>query len=100
LQDAVFLGLFAVPITSAILLHPTVYDGWRQIYFVYPAFLLLAIRGWVALSSNDLVLTIRNSLLAVVTAVSIVHTAVWMWQAHPLQNVYFNTRRNRPEVPI
>ncbi len=60
-------------------------------YFVYPAFLLLAIRGWVALWSNDLVLTIRKSLLAVITAVSIVHIAAWMWRAHPFQNVYFNT---------
>jgi hypothetical protein len=89
LQDAVFLGLFAVPIASVILLHSVLYDGWRHMYFVYPAFLLLAIRGWVALWSHDLILT--KSLLAVVTAVSIVHTAAWMWQAHPFQNLYFNT---------
>jgi hypothetical protein len=91
LQDAIFLGLFVVPIASVILLHSVLYDGWRQMYFVYPAFLLLAVRGWVALWGNDLFLTIRRSLLAVVTAVSFVHTAAWMWQAHPLQNLYFNT---------
>lgn len=91
LQDAVFFGLFVAPIAAVIVLHSVLYDGWRQMYFVYPAFLLLAIRGWVALWSNDLAWTLRKSLLAVVTAVSIVHTAAWMWQAHPFQNVYFNT---------
>ena len=90
LQDVVFLGLFAAPIAAVILLHSVVFDGWRHLYFIYPAFLLVAIRGWVSLWSTDLVTT-RRSLLAVVTAISVVHTAVWMWKAHPFQNVYFNT---------
>src|SRR5262249_42920418 len=90
LQDAVFLGLFAAPIAAVILLHSVLFDGWRHLYFVYPAFLLLAIKGWVSLWGNDLVWTIRRSVLAVVTAISIVHTASWMWKAHPFQNVYFN----------
>jgi hypothetical protein len=91
LQDAVFFGLFAAPIAAVILLHSPLYDGWRHLYFVYPAFLLLAIRGWVSLWSKDLIRMIGKSLLVVVTAISIVHTAAWMWQAHPFQNVYFNT---------
>src|SRR5262249_54816245 len=81
LQDAVFLGLFAAPIAAVILLHSVLFDGWRHLYFVYPAFLLLAIKGWVSLWGNDLVWTIRRSVLAVVTAISIVHTASWMWKA-------------------
>ena len=91
LQDVIFFSLFAAPIVAVILLHSVLYDGWRHLYFIYPAFLLLAIRGWVSLWGNDLVWTIRKSLLAVVTAISIVHTAAWMWRAHPFQNVYFNT---------
>jgi hypothetical protein len=88
LQDVVFLGFLAVPIVAVIMLHSALYDGWRHMYFVYPAFLLIAIRGWVALWSNDQ--SIRKTLLTVVTAISIIHTAVWMWRAHPYQNVYFN----------
>jgi hypothetical protein len=90
LQDIVFFGLFATPIATVILLHSVLYDGWRHMYFIYPAFLLLAIRGWVSLWGKDLVWTIRRSLLTVVTAISVVHTAAWMWKAHPFQNVYFN----------
>ena len=88
LQDVVFLGFLAVPIATVIMLHSVLYDGWRHMYFVYPAFLLIAMRGWVALWSNDQ--RIRKTLLTVVTAISIVHTAIWMWRAHPYQNVYFN----------
>ena len=53
LQDAVYFGLFAVPIVAVILLHSTLYDGWRQLYFIYPAFLLLVIRGWVWLGGRQ-----------------------------------------------
>jgi hypothetical protein len=90
LQDTIFFGLFAAPIATVISLHSVLYDGWRQMYFIYPAFLLLAIKGWVSLWGNNSVRTIPRSLLAIVTVISIVHTTVWMWEAHPFQNVYFN----------
>jgi len=90
LQDAVFFGLFATPIAAVILVHPVLYDGWRHLYFIYPAFLLLAIKGWVSLWSNDWVWSVRKSLLAAVTAISLIYTAAWMWKVHPFQNVYFN----------
>jgi hypothetical protein len=90
LQDTIFFGLFAAPVATVILLHSVLYDGWRQMYFIYPAFLLVAIKGWVSLWGNNSVRTIPRSLLATVTVISIVHTTVWMWEAHPFQNVYFN----------
>jgi hypothetical protein len=90
LQDAIFFALFVAPIAAVVLLHSVIYDGWRHLYFIYPAFLLVAINGWVSLWGKDLVWTTRKSLLAVVTAISVIHTAMWMWNAHPFQNVYFN----------
>jgi hypothetical protein len=90
LQDAIFLALFVAPIAAVVLLHSVIFDGWRHMYFIYPAFLLVAINGWVSLWGNDLVWTTRKSLLAVVTAISVIYTGTWMWKAHPFQNVYFN----------
>jgi hypothetical protein len=90
LQDAIFLALFVAPIAAIVLLHSVVFDGWRHMYFIYPAFLLVAINGWVSLWGKDLVWNTRKSLLAVVTAISVIHTATWMWNAHPFQNIYFN----------
>jgi hypothetical protein len=91
LQDVIFLVLFAAPIAAVILMHSVLYDGWRHLYFIYPAFLLVAMEGWVSLWGKSLVWTIRKSVLAATTAISLAYTGVWMWKAHPFQNVYFNT---------
>ncbi len=90
LQDAVFLALLAAPVAAVILLGSTLYDGWRQMYFIYPAFILLAVRGWVSLWRASSPGNTVKALLLLFTSVSVLHTAVWIWKAHPLQNVYFN----------
>ncbi|MBE7414586.1 MAG: glycosyltransferase family 39 protein [Deltaproteobacteria bacterium] len=90
LQDVMFLGLFAAPVAAVIALNSTLYDGWRQLYFIYPAFLLLAVRGWVSLWGFRSPGNMNKALLLVITAATIFFTAAWMWKAHPLQNVYFN----------
>ena len=90
LQDLVFLGIFLVPVAVAILLHSVLYDGWRQLYFIYPAFLLVALRGWHALWSGTVAARILRPVLVAATAISFLATAGWMWRVHPLQNVYFN----------
>jgi Dolichyl-phosphate-mannose-protein mannosyltransferase len=90
LQDLVFLGLFFAPIFAVVRSHSTLYDGWRQLYFIYPAFLLVATKGWVMLWSIKSTRNVHKTGLITLTAISVFLTAVWMWKAHPLQNVYFN----------
>jgi len=98
LQDLIFLGLFFAPVTAVILLHSVLYDGWRQMYFIYPAFLLLATKGcysiWNLASKSSANHLYKNNLikvgLALVVGVSFITTSIWMMKAHPLQNVYFN----------
>jgi hypothetical protein len=103
MQDIVFLGLFLAPIFSVIVLQSVLYDGWRQLYFIYPAMLLVAIKGWVILWNSRGRTTLNRVALATVTLISAGHTASWMWNAHPIQNVYFNALagdglRNRYEM--
>jgi hypothetical protein len=90
LQDLVFLGLFFAPILAVIRSHSTLYDGWRQLYFIYPAFLLVATKGWATLWSIKSTRNVYKTGLITLTAISFFVTAVWMWKVHPLQNVYFN----------
>jgi Dolichyl-phosphate-mannose-protein mannosyltransferase len=90
LQDMVFLGLFFGPILAVIYCHSVLYDGWRQLYFVYPAFLLVATKGWVVLWSIKSTGNVYKTGLITLTTISLLLTAVWMWKAHPLENVYFN----------
>ena len=90
LQDILFLALFFGPIAAVISFHSVLYNGWRQLYFIYPAFLLLATRGWVVVWSTERTWTRYKVSLLVLTTISVVYTAIWMWKAHPLENVYFN----------
>lgn len=43
--DLLFLGWLLLPMLMVVVLHSVVYDGWRHLYFIYPALLLLALRG-------------------------------------------------------
>jgi hypothetical protein len=44
-QDFLFLAVAGSPIFAAIVLNSTLYDGWRQLYFIYPAMILLSLGG-------------------------------------------------------
>jgi Dolichyl-phosphate-mannose-protein mannosyltransferase len=90
LQDIVFLTLFLTPILSVILLQSILYDGWRQLYFIYPALLLIATKGWVLLWDARRAITYKRIALCSITIISVVYSVFWIWKAHPIQNVYFN----------
>jgi len=92
LADTFFQALFWGPLVSVVIFNSVLYDGWRQLYFIYPAFLIIALTGLQTLSQmfkgKKL---IWNVILAGIVTLSLGSTAVWMFRAHPLQNVYFNT---------
>jgi hypothetical protein len=92
LQDVIFLTIFTGPIVAVIAFHSVLYNGWRQMYFVYPAFLLLALAGlvtsWRALDHRFP--AFARPLLVALSFLSLADTAAWMVRAHPYQNVYFN----------
>jgi hypothetical protein len=96
-QDLLFLALFVGPILAVIVLHSVVYDGWRQLYFVYPAFLLVALRGWHTLWRWCSAGIGQRWPLIVggLTFVALSYTAFLMIRSHPLQNVYFNSLAGR-----
>ncbi|MFP8780807.1 hypothetical protein [Hydrogenophaga sp. RWCD_12] len=90
MMDLVCLALLVGPIAAVVALHSVLYDGWRQLYFVYPALVLLAVRGLdgVLKALGGRVLLRRLALAGLAAAAF--WQAQWMVQAHPLQNVFFN----------
>ena len=90
MQDILFLALAVGPLVAVIALHSVLYDGWRQVYFVYPAFLLLGIRGWTAAAQWRPRWPWWPRAVYTLTALSLLTTAAQMVHDHPLQNVYFN----------
>lgn len=115
LQDLIFLGLFFGPIVIVVALKATLYDGWRHLYFIYPALILVALRGWLLLfkispfSFRYVSLQYqrlsripfrasfpgcshwwRNCILGA-TIAALTFIAVTIVTHHPLQNVYMNS---------
>jgi hypothetical protein len=90
LQDLIFLGLFLAPIAAVIALHSVIYDGWRHLYFVYPFLLLIATNGIVFIWQHSQTHAFIRLALTLSVLISLTWSVIWMVQAHPLQNVYFN----------
>jgi len=90
LQDLIFLGLFFAPILGVIILHSVIYDSWRHLYFIYPAFLMLTMRGMVAIWEKLYHHAVLKKCFILTLCLSLLYIASWMIRAHPLQNVYFN----------
>lgn len=89
-QDLLILALASGPVVASIVLNSTLYDGWRQLYFVYPAFLLLSACGAQSIISQKLMGAKVAQLMVIAFAVQITLNMTWMTRNHPYQFLYFN----------
>lgn len=91
--DVLLTGWFFLPLLMVIGLHSVIYDGWRHLYFVYPAFLLLAVRGarslWQASRPRPALRRIAV-LAAGLAGAEAIYTVAQMVEAHPNQQVYYS----------
>jgi hypothetical protein len=97
MQDLVFMSVAILPVLGIIVLNSVAYDGWRHVYFIYPAFLLIATQGWVVawrLAKQHK--PFFSKVLIGILTISFISTSVWIIRAHPLQNVYFNVLARTP----
>ncbi|PJJ48024.1 ArnT family glycosyltransferase [Hymenobacter chitinivorans] len=91
--DILFMGWFFLPVLMIIFLDSVIYDGWRHLYFIYPGFLLLAVRGIVAVAQagqRNVWLKGVALVLGLVFGAEVVYTLVRMVRSHPQQQVYFS----------
>lgn len=92
-SEAILLGAIVFPLLAVIFFRSTLYDGWRQMYFIYPPLLLLVLRGWQVIArkiTTWLPLRAAMSILAGILLVGLLPPATWMILNHPYENVYFN----------
>ena len=95
--DVLLLAWLSVPVLLVIGLHSVIYDGWRHLYFVYPALLLLAGRGaerlwqWVRAAQPQQYLQRWLAVAALgAMGLNVAYTGTEMARAHPQQQVYFS----------
>jgi hypothetical protein len=95
-DELVFAAWFFLPLAGEMVLRPSRYDAWRHFFFLYPAFLLIALRGWRALGEaiEATLPAARRAaarrLLAGAAAAALILTAGEMARLHPFENLYFN----------
>ena len=77
---------FFVPMIPVIV-GSGIYNEWRHLFFVYPAFLFIALDGYHLLRRGSAYR--RHAVTAAVMA-CLGWTGLWMWRNHPLQNLYFS----------
>ena len=88
-------GCFGLPLLAVALASANIYDGWRQLYFVYVPFGLLAAGGlyWIAgaLSRQRW----QRAGVYGLFGLGMGLTALQMAQLHPWQHLYFNFLADR-----
>jgi hypothetical protein len=93
--DLLFLAWFFLPLLSIFLKGASIYTEWRHVYFLYPAFLLIAVggirsvAGWIAKREGRLKLALGGTLAGLV-ALQLLSTGIWMIRNHPLEFAYFS----------
>ena len=85
------VGCATLPVIIAIALQSNIYNGWRQFYFLWGPFSLLAAAGLLALGKAGP----RRFLACAAAGAGLVCVAVAMAWLHPHQQIYFNLLADR-----
>ena len=95
-QDVVVVCWLAAPVLMTIVLHPILYDGWRHLYFVYPALLYLGVCGaeaawiWGRRWTADWPERRRTVVAVAAVALCLAPSVNFMATSHPFEHLYFN----------
>lgn len=84
------VGLALGPIAATILFNSVMYDAWRQLFYVYPYLIMLSVFGFYKLIVLFPSRTILRYAFFGLTGVQCIAIIVFIIQAHPHENVYFN----------
>ena len=87
-EDFIYYILFVAPILTIIILDSTLYTGWRHLFFVYPCFLIICIKGVFDIKNKYF--KNREKYLNILLIFLVGQISFNMIKNHPHQNVYFN----------
>ena len=91
---AMLLGCFVLSVAAVISLDANIYNGWRQMYFLWAPFSLLALFGLAGLASAFRQARPRAAVYGAVGA-GLTATLISMALIHPNQHVFFNSSVDR-----
>ena len=88
LKDLIFYFIFLISLIIITKSSSISYDGWRHLYFIYPSFLLIAIKGFHFLKIKFF--KNKYNYIYIISLILILPSVFWMIKNHPHQYVYFN----------
>ena len=84
-NNLLFLFTFIVPVLAIVVLHSVLYDTWRHLFYIYPAFIMLAIYFINFCSNTKFKIAIQS-----ITSLSILSVLFFIILNFPFYHVYFN----------
>lgn len=96
LIDLSILGYFFIPLIAVVVLQSVLYNGWRHLYFIYPACLIIVVHGvvwlnhWISKESSLSLSPYFRLAMVFILLLSFSKTLLEMVRLHPHQQVYFN----------
>tara|TARA_B100000035_G_C21015996_1_gene561846 strand:- start:461 stop:2092 length:1632 start_codon:yes stop_codon:yes gene_type:complete len=86
--DILFFLNLVIPLVTIIILHSSIYTGWRHIFFLYPSIIFFTIYSIKIIR----IYYIKNLVFFLSLSFLIISpTVLWMYKNHPFQYVYFNS---------
>jgi hypothetical protein len=91
LRELLFLAWLFLPILSIFVTGAGIYNEWRHVFFIYPAFLLLAVSGLKRIVEWGQARRPLVSLAAcALVCVQLLATGAWMLRNHSFSFAYFS----------
>ena len=87
---------FFIPLLGVIILKSTLYGGWRHMYFIYPAFLIIALGSIKAAFNffknklNPVKYIVTSFILTIIIFLNLVYIVQIMIRLHPYEYIYYN----------
>jgi 4-amino-4-deoxy-L-arabinose transferase-like glycosyltransferase len=88
-QHILLLVWFFLPLFALIVTRAGIFDEWRHVMFLYPAFLLIGLVGLQHLQTYMKTIT-RRPVLPALVALCLLQVVVWMVTWHPFEYAYFS----------
>lgn len=82
-----FLNLI-IPILVIVIMHSSLYTGWRHLFFLYPSIIFFSV---YAIRIFNIFFIKKISSIIILVFLILAPTTLWMYKNHPFQYVYFNS---------
>jgi hypothetical protein len=79
---------FSLPVIALLIFPIGIFDEWRHVLFLYPAFLIIALEGlaWATMVLKG----IWRKIVYGILLIQLITTGFWMLKNHPFEYMYFS----------